>query len=117
MRTWFDAALACGDAAGAWAAAHELRRLELADALALCLLLREQQPSLYERAAARWAARFALEADAVRLPDLGLAVAALHALNGAERVAGIAALASLCRQHGRHDIVAVLERWVRARPG
>jgi hypothetical protein len=79
--------------------------------------VREQQPLLYVRAAARWAARFALEADAVRLPDLGLAVAALHALNGAERDAGIAALASLCRQHGRHDIVGVLERWARARPG
>jgi hypothetical protein len=65
-RQWFDAALARDDAADAWAPAHELGRLGLADALALCLLLREQQPSLWERAAARWAARFALEARAVR---------------------------------------------------
>jgi hypothetical protein len=45
-RQWFDAALAPRDAAGAWAAAHELGRLNLADALALCLLLREQHPPL-----------------------------------------------------------------------
>ena len=53
-RQWFDAALARRDAAGAWAAAHELGQLKLPDALALCLLLRDQHPPLFERAAARY---------------------------------------------------------------
>jgi hypothetical protein len=114
-RKWFDAALARGDAASAWAAACELGQLNLADALALCLLLRDQHPPLYERAAARWVARLALEARAMRLADLGLAVAALQALHGAERDGGAEALTVLCEQHGQGDAADVLERWTRAR--
>jgi hypothetical protein len=53
-RRWFEAALMHRDAAGAWAAAHELGRLTLPDALALCLLLRDRDPARLERAAARY---------------------------------------------------------------
>jgi hypothetical protein len=112
-RKWFDDALARGDATGAWSAAHELGQVNLADALALCLLLRDQHPPLYERAAARWAARFALEARSTRLAELGLAVAALQALRGADVDAGAAALAALSDLHRQPDIADVLERWAR----
>ena len=43
----------------AWAAAHELGRLNLADALDLVLLVAEQDPDKYPRVALRWHARTA----------------------------------------------------------
>jgi hypothetical protein len=47
----------------------------------------------------------------MRLADLGLAVAALQALHGAELGACADALASLCEQHGQADAADMLERW------
>jgi len=44
------------------AAASELRQVELADALAICLVLLDARSPLYSRAAVRWQARLCLEA-------------------------------------------------------
>ncbi len=115
-RRWFHAALERQDAAGAWAAAHELGWLTLADAMALCLVLRDADTSRYERAAARWAARFVLEGRAITLSDAQLAMAALCALRGLDVDAPAQALAVLARQQGQHDVAEVLERWARRQP-
>jgi hypothetical protein len=90
--------LKTGNAHIALAAAAELKRVGLADALSLLLLIREDKPVLYDKAAVRWFAlyaaddRYLLLRDARELGDL---------LDGV----------------GRHDQVAVvrLERWLRAR--
>jgi hypothetical protein len=83
-----------GNAHLALAAAAELRQVDLADALSLVLLIREDDPLRHERAAVRWLARYAAHDRAMRLAE-------------ARELDGV----------GRHDQVAVvrLERWLRAR--
>jgi hypothetical protein len=60
-------ALKTGNAHIALAAAAELRQVDLADALSLLLLIREDEPILYDKAAVRWFARYAAE-DRYLLP-------------------------------------------------
>jgi hypothetical protein len=49
--------------------ARELTRVTLEDALALCLVLRQDERR-YQRAAARWLARYHAEVEAVTLTDI-----------------------------------------------
>jgi hypothetical protein len=62
------------------AAARELGRLSLADALAFLLLLSEKDPARFDPAAARWHARFVLEARGLRLSDSQLLLGAVAGL-------------------------------------
>jgi hypothetical protein len=52
-------ALKTGNAHLALAAAGELHHVDLADALSLVLLIRDDDPQRYDRAAVRWLARYA----------------------------------------------------------
>jgi hypothetical protein len=76
----FRRALDTGNETLVVAAARELPRVSLDDALRICLILRGGDPDRYERAAVRWLGRFALEAREVRINDLRLAAGALDAL-------------------------------------
>jgi hypothetical protein len=76
----FRRALATGNEALVTAAALELPRIALDDALRICLVLRGGDPDRYERAAVRWLGRFALEARNVTIDDLRSAANALDAL-------------------------------------
>lgn len=76
----FKRSIATGNLNLVIAAAAELPQVGLRDALEVCLLLRDEDPEGYERAAVRWAGRFALEARAVTLEAVQRAVAALDAL-------------------------------------
>ena len=76
----FKRALATGNEALVTAAALELPRIRLDDALRICLVLRGGDPGRYERAAVRWLGRFALEGRNVTIDDLRLAADALDAL-------------------------------------
>jgi hypothetical protein len=92
------------------AAARDLPRLSLADALALCVLMGDQDPEKFQRAGARWHARFVLEARAIGLLDSQLALAAVAALpNGnKEAIRVVCALA-------KHYRMPNLDRALRAR--
>jgi len=57
----FQRALASGNLQLIRAAAAELPHVELGDALAVCLAIREAEPERFERAALRWLARYAVE--------------------------------------------------------
>jgi hypothetical protein len=94
----FQRALKTGNAHLALAAAAELRHVDLADALSLVLLIRDDDPLRFERAAVRWLARYAAQDRAMRLAEARELVDLLDGV-------------------GRHDRVAVmrLERWLRAR--
>ena len=94
----FQRALKTGNAHIALAAAAELRRVGLADALSLVLVIREDNPVLYDKAAVRWFAKYAANDRYLLLRD---ARELIDLLDGV----------------GRHDQVAVvrLERWLRAR--
>lgn len=76
----FRRALETGNELLVLAAARELPRVALHDALRICLVLRDGEPERYERAAVRWLGRFALEADRATIRDLRLAADALDAL-------------------------------------
>jgi hypothetical protein len=61
-------------------AAHEQGWLSLEDALRLTALYAAAGDRKFDKAAVRWLARFALEADRVRLAELELAAVSLAAL-------------------------------------
>jgi hypothetical protein len=93
---------------GSWfqvlAAAGDLPRIELDDALRIVLRLHGTERA--ERASVRWLARFALEAPTVGLEDVRLAADALDELpepDARER------LARLCRAHGLERVARVAE--------
>ena len=54
-------ALATGNLNLIRVAAAELPRVDLGDALAVCMAIREAEPERFERAALRWLARYAVE--------------------------------------------------------
>src|SRR5438552_16165323 len=76
----FRRALEIGNELLVLAAARELPRIALDDALRICLVLRDGDADRYRRAAVRWLGRFALEARDVTIEDLRLAAEALDAL-------------------------------------
>ena len=94
----FKRALAVGDLTLVRAAAAELPYIGIRDALHVCLLLRDGDAQLYERAAVRWAGRFALEGRDVDLGAVRSAVTALDALPRSTDQA-MDTLAALCARH------------------
>lgn len=107
----FRRALATRNPTVAWAAAAELPKLDLADALALCLLA-IGDPGRYNRAAARWHARYCTEVRGVTLAESQLVLAALLALPQGVG-AGVAAetLTHLAEQRGLESIARLLDDW------
>src|SRR5215218_1470436 len=81
--TVFRRAIRSGSSRNALLAATGLPRLDLADALALCRVLRDDDPARYGRAATRWQAQ-AVAAVGAHLDDAVLLGAALAALRLAE---------------------------------
>jgi hypothetical protein len=97
--TRFKRALTTGNLNLIRAAAAELPRVGLADALEVCLLLRDQDARSFERAAVRWLGRFALEARDVTIETLERAAGALRAMPQSPDAA-MEALSALCLHHG-----------------
>jgi hypothetical protein len=95
----FQRALRIGRLSMVRAAALELPRIELDDALSICLLISEQDAQRYERAAVRWLARLSLEVPTVRIEDLRAGLLAFEVLPENPRGARTA-LAELCTRHG-----------------
>ncbi len=95
----FRRALETGNEALVTAAALELPRIALDDALRICLVLRGGDPQRYDRAAVRWLGRFALEASGVTIDELRLAADALAALPDRAGEA-MERLQRLCVAHG-----------------
>ena len=108
-------ALETGNPNIALAAAAELPRVNLPEALALCLLLVDDSKR-FERAIVRWHGRFCLEVRGVGAGEAQLALAALRSLPGPGREAGSRALIALCQAHGLAAAGEVLERWLSQRP-
>ena len=55
-------------------AAHEIGELSLPDAFAFCLLLADADPPRFDRAIARWHARFVLEGQGITAAEAALAL-------------------------------------------
>ena len=95
----FQRALRIGRLPLVRAAAAELPRIDLDDALAICLLIERQDGERYERAVVRWLARMVLEVPGVGIDDLREALVAFEALPH-NPIAARQALAGLCERHG-----------------
>jgi hypothetical protein len=78
--------------------AQRLAPLRLTDALRICLIVRDQEPEQFEKAAVRWLGRFAFEARSATLADLKLAAQALGSMPVDADMA-MEQLSSLCRRH------------------
>jgi hypothetical protein len=78
-------------------AAREMGGLSLADALLLCELLANADPSRYERAALRWLQRF-IDERTPPLTEVSLAASALAELRRGRRNVGVEALKRLLRR-------------------
>ena len=103
----FRRALATGNLQLVHAAALELPRVDLEDALRICLLMSSSDSDRYERAAVRWLARASLETPTMRLEDVRMGLIAFEALPynpGAAR----RTLAELCTVHRMEAAVKVL---------
>ena len=91
-------------------AAKELPRVELTDALLICLVMHEREPDRYNRAAVRWVARFVTEKPDATLLDIELAAACLRSPGrpAAEQ------LAVLCERHGLRDTAVAVRQAIAA---
>jgi hypothetical protein len=85
----FQGALATGNLHLIRAAAAELPRVDLGDALAVCMAIRDAEPERFERAAQRWLARYAVE-KAGSVADVRAAADAFSAMLSRPEVALIA---------------------------
>ena len=110
----FRRALLTGNPTIVSAAAAELGKLSLADALGVCLVFAPHERARFERAAVRWHARYCLELRPAA-DEAQLVAAALRALPGPAGAAGAEALLELCEARGLRDAAEHVERWVRTR--
>lgn len=95
----FKRALGTGNLNLIRAAAAELPRVSLPDALEVCLLLRDHDSGRFEKAAVRWLGRFALEARGVTISAIETAADALRLLPDRPEVS-MEVLSALCLRHG-----------------
>jgi hypothetical protein len=94
------------------AAAAELPGpIGLADALEVCLALRELEPGVFGSAGARWVGRLIVERR-LGIADAQLAMSAIAALADGEARAGAEALICLCERYELSDAGRALERWL-----
>jgi hypothetical protein len=105
----FQRALERGNLAVAWATAHELERLSLADALALTFLIAEREPERFARVSARWFARYCAE-ERPELDEAQVVAALLRVMTSRRLVPAVRALEALWRESGRAELARVFER-------
>jgi hypothetical protein len=94
----------------AWAAATELQVVSLADALALCLLVRDREPAKFARLALRWHARFCAETPAVDLETGRVVLDLLTGIGGTGAVPVGRALRELISSYDA-SLAEPLQRW------
>ena len=109
----FRRALDRGNVTEALSAASELQFVGLAEALELTLLLADEEPEMFGRAASRWTARFLQEVPNVDVRE-SQAVLALLAAIPANRLAAAALAELLSRRRSCERIAEALVRWSRA---
>jgi hypothetical protein len=113
----FKRCLATGNGALVRAAAAELPRLSLEDALAVCLVLRDSEPEVFDRAIVRWHALLCREVKNLGAREAQLALAALQALDGPAALPASRLLAELAALYDLPRAAAVLRVWSAQAPG
>jgi hypothetical protein len=111
----FRRALDSRTATAAFSAASELEHVGLADALELCLLVRDSEPTRFDGAALRWHARYCREAAGVTLEEGQAVLALLAALKRERAPAAARALADLFDRRELLQASDTLIRWANGR--
>lgn len=106
----FQRALRTRNLTRALTEARDLATVSLADALELLLLIGDQRPDHYGRAAARWLARYTLELRDVDLVEAQLVASALAGLRAQDPRPAVLTLRSLARRRRMTDTENVLRR-------
>jgi hypothetical protein len=112
LRHQFQRALERGSALDAISAAKAMGGLSLGDALALCVVVAERDPSKYDRAAGRWICRFIEETADATLEEIQLLTSALLTLRTAPELAR-PVLRGLAHFRGLSTVEAVFSDFVR----
>jgi hypothetical protein len=110
----FQRALRSRNLTLALAEARDLPRIDLPDALALLLLIRDTAPDRYGRAAGRWLGRYCAETPGVDLDEAALLLGALAALRAEDPRPGALALVALAGTRGERRLDTVVRRWLAA---
>jgi hypothetical protein len=111
----FRRALDSRNATAAFSAASELEHVGLADALELCLLVRDTEPKRFERAALRWHGRYCREVTEVTLDEAQAVLALLAALRSQRAPPAARALADLFDRRLLGQASEALVRWADGR--
>jgi hypothetical protein len=90
-------------------------RVSVADELAVCLTVLDQDPERFERAAASWHARCCSELADLTLVDAYTALTALESLAGPNGTDAARVLRHLCLRYGQRAVPEVLGRWIAQR--
>jgi|GraSoiStandDraft_5_1057265.scaffolds.fasta_scaffold356152_1 hypothetical protein len=98
----------------ALATAAELPRVPLAEALAICLLLLDEESQRFELAALRWHARLCRDAR-LSLAEATIALGGLSALGGGRVDAGAHALLAVLDARHLGEVSRSLDEWLDAR--
>ncbi len=106
----FEHAIQARQLLNAEAAARELGRLSLADALSFLLLLSEMDPGRFDPAAARWHARFVLEARRLPLADSQLLLGAVAGLRSPAPTIAMDAIHGLAEKVHLSAVAAIARR-------
>jgi hypothetical protein len=112
----FKRCLATGNGALVRAAAAELPRLSLEDALAVCLVLRDSEPEVFERAIVRWHALLCRQVKGLGAREAQLALSALQALGGPAALPASRLLEELVTLYDLPRAAAVLRVWSEQAP-
>lgn len=92
----FRRALATGNMNIIRAAAAELPRVNLGDALSVCVAIARSEPARFERAALRWLARYCLERPNITVAHVSAAAAAFEQMR-TDPESALVTLQRLCR--------------------
>jgi hypothetical protein len=95
------------DLSGAWAAAHEIPVVSLADGLTLKLLIREAWPVKYPRAAAKCVGRYAAETKDATIEEAMLVASHLSTLVGGTDPKDVQPLSALLKALRREQLVEI----------
>ena len=106
----FRHALDTGNATIALAAAADLPHVGLNEALELCLILCDQEPERFQRAAVRWHGRYCREFH-VQVDEAQAVLGLLGLLQGPRRAAAAHALADLLDREELSRASEALNRW------
>jgi hypothetical protein len=92
-------------------------RGSLADELATCLDILEEDPERFEPTATSWHARWCSDTADLTLVDAHTALTALESLAGPSGTDAARVLRYLCARHGQRASSEVLGRWIEHREG